>query len=68
MDMGIRFQKVMTDKIDVSDLGKMFDMAFPDVDRVEIIDSQGRSYVNIDVKECGLMLQDNNKTLKLFLK
>lgn len=58
----------MTDKIDVSDLGKMFDMAFPDVDRVEIIDSQGRSYVNIDVKECGLMLQDNNKTLKLFLK
>lgn len=58
----------MPNKIDMSNLVKMFDMAFPDVDRVEIIDSQGRSYVNVDVKECGLMLQDNNKTLKLFLK
>lgn len=58
----------MPNKIDMSDLVKMFDMTFPDVDRVEIIDSHGRSYVNMDVKECGLMLQDNNKTLKLFLK
>ena len=58
----------MPNKIDMSDLVKMFDMAFPDVDRVEIIDSHGRSYANMDVKECGLMLQDNNKTLKLFLK
>lgn len=56
------------DKVAVSDLGKMFDMVFPDVERVEVIDAQGRSYVNMDVKECALMLQDNNKTLKLFLK
>ena len=55
-------------KVNVGDLGKMFDIVFPEVDRVEVIDSQGRSYVNMDVKECGLMLQDNNKTLKLFLK
>ena len=56
------------DKAAVSDLGKMFDMVFPDVDRVEVIDARGRSYTNMDVKECALMLQDNNKTLKLFLK
>lgn len=55
-------------KVNVSDLGKMFDTVFPDVDRVEVIDAQGRSYTNMDVKECALMLQDNNKTLKLFLK
>jgi len=58
----------MPNKIDMSDLGKVFDLVFPDVDRVEVIDAQGRSYVNMDVKECALMLQDNNKTLKLFLK
>ena len=56
------------DKFSIVDLGKMFDMVFPDVDRVEVLDAQGRSYVNMDVKECALMLQDNNKTLKLFLK
>lgn len=56
------------DKFSIVDLGKMFDMVFPDVDRVEVINAQGRSYVNMDVKECALMLQDNNKTLKLFLK
>jgi hypothetical protein len=59
---------VMTDKVSVTDLGKMYDVSFPDVTRVEVIDKDGRAYTNYDVSRCDLMLQDNNKTLKIFLK
>lgn len=38
------------------------------VDRVEVIDSQGRSYVNLDVDTVELVLQDEGKTLKVFIK
>ena len=59
---------VMTDKVSVTDLGKMYDVSFPDVTRVEVIDKDGRAYTNYDVSRCDLMLQDDNKTLKIFLK
>lgn len=38
------------------------------ITRVEVIDKNGRKYVNTNVKECILSYQDNNKTLKIFLK
>ena len=58
----------MTKGIPVEDLGKMYDIVFPDVNRVEVIDKEGRSYTNMKVTEAALMLQDDNKTLKIFLK
>ena len=58
----------MTKGIPVEDLGKMYDVSFPDVTRVEVIDKNGRAYTNYDVSICDLMLQDDNKTLKIFLK
>lgn len=59
----------MTKNIPVKDLGKMYyDIVFPDVNRVEVIDKEGRSYTNMTVTEAALMLQDDNKTLKIFLK
>ena len=38
------------------------------ITRVEIIDETGRVYVNNDVESCQLMFQDDNRTLKIFLK
>ena len=58
----------MTDNVSIKDLSKMYDMVFPDVTRVEVIDKDGRAYTNYDVSRCELMLQDDNKTLKIFLK
>lgn len=42
-------------------------MKLPRVTRVEIIDENGRSYVNYNV-EVELSYQDSAQTLKLFLK
>ena len=42
-------------------------MKLPRVTRVEVIDENGRSYVNRDV-EVELSYQDSAQTLKLFLK
>lgn len=39
----------------------------PDVTRVEVIDSTGRGYVNIGVKNVEIRVQDNERTLKIFL-
>ncbi len=38
------------------------------VTRVEVIDSNGRAYVNLDVKHLEFSYQDDGKTLKLFIK
>lgn len=38
------------------------------VNRVEVIDDTGRAYVNKSVLEVELVLQDENQTLKLFIK
>jgi len=42
--------------------------SLPDVTRVEVIDDQGRSYSQWDVKDVQLSFQDDNRTLKIFLK
>lgn len=40
----------------------------PEITRVEVIDKKGRSYVNMNVKGLELSYQDNDRTLKLFIK
>jgi hypothetical protein len=46
--------------------------SFVDVNRVEVIQHSapynGRAYTNYNAKDVELQLQDNNKTLKIFLK
>ncbi len=48
------------------------EQSFADVNRVEVIQHSppynGRAYTNYDAKDVELQLQDNNKTLKIFLK
>lgn len=38
------------------------------ISRVEVIDNAGRSYVNNEVEWCNISIQDNGKTLKIFVK
>ena len=40
----------------------------PDVTRIEVIDAKGRSYSNWRVRDMEFSLQDDNKTLKIFLR
>jgi hypothetical protein len=48
------------------------EQSFVDVNRVEVIQHSppynGRAYTNYNAKDVELQLQDNNKTLKIFLK
>lgn len=37
------------------------------VTRLEVIDEKGRSYTNCDVKHVEVQLQDNEKTIKIFI-
>lgn len=41
---------------------------FPKVNRVEVIDSSGRAYTKYGVKDVSISLQDDGRTLKVFLK
>ena len=41
---------------------------FPKVTRVEVIDSDGRSYVKYNVSDVSISVQDEERTLKVFLK
>ena len=41
---------------------------FPKVTRVEVIDNDGRRYVKYNVKSVNLSLQDDERTLKLFVE
>ena len=40
---------------------------FNEVVRLEVIDDDGRSYVNSKIKNIRTSLQDNNQTLKIFI-
>lgn len=40
---------------------------FPKVTRVEVIDSTGRVYSEWDVKDVWISVQDDERTLKVFL-
>ncbi len=42
-------------------------VARPLVDRVEVIDNRGRAYTNYWVKDVSTSLQDNGRTLKIFV-
>lgn len=39
-----------------------------DITRVEIISSNGRQYVNMDTKIQEIQLQDDNRTMKIFIE
>lgn len=41
---------------------------FGQVNRVEVIDNKGRSYVKYNVKDVVYQLQDDDRTLKLFVR
>jgi hypothetical protein len=44
------------------------DLDLSEVTRVEVIDPTGRAYVALDIEEVELSLQDDYKTLKIFIK
>lgn len=39
----------------------------PKINRVEVIDREGRAYVNMDARHVAVAIQDEGKTLKVFL-
>ena len=41
---------------------------FVKVNRVEVIDNDGRSYTKLGVKSVSYQLQDDQRTLKLFVE
>ena len=43
------------------------EIPFPKVNRVEVIDSEGRSYTKYNCNNVKICLQDDGYTLKLFL-
>lgn len=43
-------------------------MNLSEVNRVELIDNTGRRYVRYDVEYVGIDLQDDGKTLKVFVR
>lgn len=45
-----------------------FRSPYHDVTRVEVIDADGRSYTNHKVQNVELSLQDDGRTLKVFIK
>tara|TARA_Y100000385_G_scaffold172885_1_gene178960 strand:- start:895 stop:1068 length:174 start_codon:yes stop_codon:yes gene_type:complete len=46
----------------------VLDKLFLDVNRVEVIDNNGRSYTKNRVDEVKVQLQDDMRTLKLFVQ
>ncbi len=51
--------------VDVEKVNTVHDR--PLVDRVEVIDNRGRAYTNYWVKDVSTSLQDNGRTLKIFV-
>ncbi len=47
---------------------RVLDKHLVNVNRVEVIDARGRSYVNLNVVALGIGLQDGMDTVKLFLE
>ena len=42
--------------------------SYPKVTRVEVIDSRGRAYMEYNAADVQVSFQDDEKTLKVFLK
>lgn len=47
---------------------KILDKHFSYINRVEVIDGAGRSYVNLNVVAINIGIQDDMGTIKLFLE
>ena len=47
---------------------KVLDKYLVDINRVEVIDTKGRSYTNLYVTNLGIGIQDSMSTIKLFLE
>lgn len=43
-------------------------MPFPEITRVEVIDSTGRAYAKWDVENVQMSIQDDGRTMKIFLR
>lgn len=63
--LGIKWQKEHTDGIE-----EVFRKHSKDLNRIEVIDYSkgGRAYTNYSVRGVEISLQDNNETLKVFIK
>lgn len=48
-------------------MNNVYDIPFPDVTRVEVIDNSGRAYTKYRVVKTVCQLQDDGKTLKVFV-
>jgi hypothetical protein len=40
----------------------------PKINRVEVIDQNGRAYTNYSVENVKILIQDDGKTMKIFLE
>lgn len=43
-------------------------VVYPNVNRVEVIDENGRSYVKYNANNVQIQIQDDGRTMKVFLK
>jgi hypothetical protein len=64
---GKPFRRVSKMNEDIQQPNGDFLKNYPDVTRFEIIDDNGRVYTNYDVSNAQVSLQDDGKTLKVFL-
>jgi hypothetical protein len=57
----------MKDMTDIQQPNGDFLKTYPNVNRFEVIDSNGRVYTNYDISNVQVTLQDDGRTLKVFL-
>lgn len=54
--------------MEYKDLGKIKnDIFIPNINRFEVIDKSGRAYVTYDATEVAIHIQDDGKTVKIFI-
>lgn len=56
------------ERVDISEALSQFHSEKEEVIRVEVIDSNGRQYVNYNVNSIEVSMQDEDKTMKIFVK
>jgi hypothetical protein len=57
----------LTHQTNSDTINNAYDIQYPDVTRVEVIDNKGRAYVKYRVTSTQLQTQDNGRTLKIFV-
>lgn len=62
--------KQLSDAIKLENTKFETEIKFPrnQITRLEVIDGSGRAYVNMNVKDLEFSLQDEGRTLKIFVK